>query len=227
MPRRRFFPTDQFPYHVTARSHNKEFFPVPMNELWEIFSRYLYFITLAYGVRIHAFVLMSNHFHMIISTPNANLDQAMNYLMREVSKAINRDSERINQVFGGPYHWTVIKNRTYYHHAYKYVYRNPVEARMCTRVEAHPYSTLRGIIGMDRLPFPTFDNMNLITQLGKQLEWLNSPFPNAAFVELIRQAMRREEFCLDENRSENADHETEIKKGPHATSALSGFDSIH
>jgi putative transposase len=173
-----------------------------MNQLWDIFSRYLYFITLAYGVRIHSFVLMNNHFHMLITTPNANLDQAMNYLMREVSKAIGIESGDINQVFGGPYHWSVIKNRIYYEFAYKYVYRNPVEARLCERVEAYPYSSLRGLLGMDHLPFPAFDNSNLIANPGGQLIWLNSPYPTVDFLEEIRRGLKYSEFEMFEDQRE-------------------------
>jgi putative transposase len=197
MPRKRFFPTDQFPYHVTARSHRREWFSLPMDKVWDIFCRYLYFITLAYGVRIHSFVLMSNHFHMLLTTPNANLDEAMNYFMREVAKAINSESQQTNQVFGGPYHWTVIKNRTYYRHAYKYVYRNPIEVGLCHLAHRYPYSTLPGILGLDRLPFPAFDNMGIISNPGPQLEWLNSPFPQPGFLEEIRNAMKKFEFNLE------------------------------
>ncbi len=203
MPRKKFFPTDLYPYHVTVRSHNKEWFDLPMIDVWDIFSRYLYFITMAYGVRIHAFVLMSNHFHMLITTPNANLDQAMNYLLREVSKAINRENGNINQVFGGPYHWSVIKSRIYYEFAYKYVYRNPVEARICSRVESYPYSTLRGLMGLDRLPFPAFDNMNLISNPAQRLSWLNSPYPDIEILETIRNALKKQEFELEPERYAN------------------------
>lgn len=194
MPRKKFFPTDLYPYHVTARSHNKEWFDLPMIDVWDIFSRYLYFITLAYGVRIHSFVLMNNHFHMLLTTPNANLSEAMNYLMREVSKSIGRESGNINQVFGGPYHWSMIRNRLYYEHAYKYVYRNPVEARICKRVESYAFSTLPGLLGSAHLPFPAFDNMNLIADPGRQLSWLNAPYPDMEFLDDIRKALRHKEF---------------------------------
>ena len=193
MPRKRFYPTDRHPFHVTARSHNQVWFQLPMDRVWDIFSRYLYFVTLAYGVRVHAFVLMSNHFHMLISTPNANLDKAMNYFMREVSKAIGNDSGNINQTFGGPYHWSVIRNQLYYQHAYKYVYRNPVDAGMCKRAEEYKYSTLRRLLGWDHLPFPAFDNLGLITNPGEQLEWLNSPYPHEDFIEDIETALSHPE----------------------------------
>lgn len=194
MPRKKFFRTDEFPYHVTARSHNKEWFEIPIEKVWDIFSRYLYFITLAYGVRIHAFVLMNNHFHLLVTTPQANLSEAMNYLMREVSKSINLEAGNINQVFGGPYHWSLIKNRLYYQHAYKYLYRNPVEAGICSRVEKYKYSSLRGLLGFDHLPFPAFDNMNLIINPNERLKWLNTPYPNSDFLEDIRLALRHQEF---------------------------------
>jgi REP element-mobilizing transposase RayT len=194
MARKRYFPTDQYPYHVSARAWNKEWFPLPIDQCWKIFSHYLYLITLTYQVRIHSFVLMDNHFHMLITTPQANLAEAMNYLMREVSKTINKQSGRINQVFGGPHHRTVIKSRLYYQHAYKYVYRNPIEAGLCQRVQDYPYSTLKGLLGLEQLTFPAFDNNDLITNAQAQLNWLNTPYPQVDFLEDIRAALKHDEF---------------------------------
>jgi REP element-mobilizing transposase RayT len=201
MARRKHYPTDRYPYHVTARAWNKEWFPLPLDESWKIYSHYLFLITLMYNVRIHAFVLMNNHFHMLITTPEANLSQAMNYLMREVSKATNRQSGRINQVFGGPYHRSVIKNRLYYQHAYKYVYRNPIEAGVSERVENYSFSTLRGLLGLEQLPFPAFDNNDLITNPQAQLDWLNTPYPYPEMLEDMRRALKHEEceFYADKN----------------------------
>ncbi len=202
MPRSNFTPTGD-PYHVGARCINKEWFSSPTDVVWNIFGDQLYLTEKAFNLKIHSFVLMSNHFHMLITTPNANLDQAMNYLLREVSKAINRENGNINQVFGGPYHWSVIKSRIYYEFAYKYVYRNPVEARICSRVESYPYSTLRGLMGLDRLPFPAFDNMNLISNPAQRLSWLNSPYPDMEVLETIRNALKKQEFELEPERYAN------------------------
>jgi REP element-mobilizing transposase RayT len=195
MPRKKFIRTAEYPYHVTGRCINREWFSIPLPEVWGIFSDYLHFISHAYEVRIHSFVLMSNHFHLLISTPKANLDEAMEYLLREVSRHIGRDSGRINQVFGGPYHWTVIKNGVHYSHAYKYVYRNPVQAGMCKRVQDYPFSTLRGLIGIDRLTVPAFDNLGLVQDPFLQLKWLNLAYEEEAR-EMIRLALRRKEFAF-------------------------------
>lgn len=193
MPRKKFYPTNEYPYHVTARTSNKEWFGVPLETVWGIFADYLHFVWRAYDVRIHSFVLMNNHFHMLISTPECNLDQIMNYLLREVSKRIGEETGRINQVFGGPYHWSVIKNSVHYQHAYKYVYRNPVHAGICRRVEDYKYSSLPGLLGIDYLHIPVYDNLNLIQSPISQLSWLNNEYENEDR-EAIFKALKRREF---------------------------------
>lgn len=194
MPRKRFLPSDQLPYHVTARSHNKNWFPLEIEKSWAIFSRYLYFISLAYGIRIHSFVLMSNHFHLLLATPHANLDQAMNYFMREVSKAFGAETKQENQIFGGPYHWSLIRNPLHYQHAYKYVYRNPVEAKICRKVQDYPYSTFKMVLGLEKMEFPVFDNMALIQNPDKVISWLNTPYPSDDYLSDLRDALRYSEM---------------------------------
>lgn len=197
MPRKKYFPSDQYPYHVTCRSPNKEWFPLPMDQVWEIFSIYLYFVTMAYGIRIHAFVLMSNHFHLLVSTPQANLSEAMNYLLREVSKAISQKAGRINQVFGGPYHWSMIKSRKQYEIVYKYVYRNPIEAGLSKSVGKYPYTTITRVLGYEKMEFPVFDNTTLIQNPQHQLEWLNTPYSDELFLHDLRLALKKPEFELE------------------------------
>src|SRR5690606_40247811 len=71
-PRSTLFPyttlfrsTAAFPYHVTNRSNNREFFYVEMETLWPIFTDTLFDLTKQFNCQIHAFVLMSNHYHLI------------------------------------------------------------------------------------------------------------------------------------------------------------------
>lgn len=193
MPRKKFYPTSEHPYHVTARTSNSEWFGAPLDVVWGYFTNYLHFIWRAYDVRIHSFVLMNNHFHMLISTPEANLDVAMNYLLREVSKRLGEETDRENQIFGGPYHWSLIKNSIYYRHAYKYIYRNPVQAGLCKKVEDYPYSSLRGLLGLDYLYIPAYDTLDLIQNPATQLRWLNEEFDDESR-EAIRLALKRKEF---------------------------------
>jgi len=77
-----------YPIQITARCNNKEIFPVPLDEAWDLFSNYLHFIHSAFEIKIHSFVLMSNHFHLIASDPNLNLSKAMGIFMKEIGNRI-------------------------------------------------------------------------------------------------------------------------------------------
>lgn len=72
-----------------------------------------------------------------------------------------------------PLYCEPILSAQYYKHAYKYVYRNPVEAGMCMRAEDYEFSSLRGLLGHTLLTAPVIDNMGLIYGPQKILTWLN------------------------------------------------------
>lgn len=203
MPRKKFIASQEDPYHVSARCINKEWFALPMDELWDLFSDYLFFIHYAFGIRIHSFVLMNNHFHMIVRTPNLNLDAAMNYFMRETSRIIGFRSGRINQVYGGPYHWSLIKSPNYYLHAYKYVYRNPVDGGLSSQVENYKYSTLSALIGYQHSIIPIEYDETLFSDLEEQLKWLNNCYPSHEIKDDIRKALRKNEFQFAKDKRGN------------------------
>ncbi|WP_413569442.1 transposase [Bdellovibrio sp. HCB117] len=187
----------EFPYHVTARCINRDWFSLDMDFIWEVMSRNLYFLNGAFNLRIHSFVLMSNHFHMIVRTPDANLSEAMRYFMRETSREISFNSFRINQTYGSRFHRTLIDNPLYYLHAYKYVYRNPVAAGLCNKVEEYPYSSLQGLLGnrwMD-VPVSEDENWGFFSSRTETLKWLNTT-PDPQCMEEVRVALRKPTFKL-------------------------------
>lgn len=195
MPRLKQIYTADFPYHISARCHNKEWFDLPIEEVWEIMSNYLFFIHRAYQAEIHAFVLMGNHFHLIIRFPENNMSEAMNYFMRETSRVISRDAGRINQTYGSRYFRSVIQKPRYLEHVYKYLYRNPVEAALCKKVEDYPYSTMQIRLGMRNGVIPLVPDPLLEDSITSTLKWLNTA-PKKDDKEDIRRALKRPEFGL-------------------------------
>lgn len=193
MPKKKTIRHTEFPYHISARCNNRDWFSVPMQEVWNIFSRYLYFITTAYEVEIHAFVLMSNHYHLIIRTPKANIGEVMHYFQRETSRCLGKASGRINHIFGGVYSSCLITDLNYYNNVYKYVLRNPVAAGLSESVEEYAYGTLRGLLGFEQLLIPTFANEELFQCTEVTLCWLNTPNPTNEN-ELIKKALKHREF---------------------------------
>ncbi len=172
-----------------------------MDKAWEYMSSHLYEIQLLFGGKIHALVLMPNHLHLILTVPNEDLGIVMQRYVGSVTRTLNLISGRTGRVFGGRYHWTLIDSERYYACVYKYVYRNPVKAGLCARVEDYPFSTLAGLLGSAQLPIPLHypwgrtDSWPLPDELGHLLDWLNRPFNNEAD-SAIRRALKRTQFGL-------------------------------
>ncbi len=211
MPRKKLIRSDVHPYHVTARGDNREAFPVDLALAWQIFSLECLVLTQVYEAQIQSFVLMPNHCHMILTTPSFDLGEVMNAFISSVTRTLNFVSGRTGHVFGGPYFWSIIENSRYYGHALKYVYRNPVKAGLCQKVEDYPFSTLNGLLGRSHLPFPVFSprlplDISLPTaEPGEQLPWLNTPFPSEAEA-VIQRGLRRRNFSVIMDRRTRAPH---------------------
>lgn len=171
-----------------------------MQKVWEIFCENWSEVTQSCGVRLHAFVLMSNHFHAVLTTPNANLDVVMQYILRETARAINTRAQRINHVFGGPYEWSLICNQYSYERISRYVFANPVKVGLCERVEDYSFSTLHTVVHRKPSLMPLsesiFDFGSMLTRpLEDRLEWLNQS-THPSLQKEIRRCLSRGEVNL-------------------------------
>jgi putative transposase len=200
MPRAKIPLQSFFPYHCSARCINKEWFNLPMEKVWEIMSHHLCFAKHAFNTKVFSFTLMSNHWHLIMGTPEANLSEFMQYFMKETSCSLTRAGNRINQTYGGPYFRTIIHNDHYFRHAYKYDYYNPVEAGIVERVEDYPFSTLYGLVGRSHLLIPVEEDITLFADINGTLKWLNEK-PEEQNWSAVRQALRRPSFKLAADKS--------------------------
>ena len=198
MPRKTLVRSKICPYHVTARCNNRENFYSSLDTVWKILNQELSETIKKFGCRIHALVLMPNHFHLLITTPNEDLGKVMQFFIQSITKKLNTHSGRIGRVFGARYHWSMIDHEQYYDCALKYVYRNPVKAKLVDRVENYSYSTLRKTLEMSteyfRL-FPPEGHLHLIPNNDdfRFIRWLNQPFENEQYL-AIRSALSKTIF---------------------------------
>lgn len=170
--------TNMFPYHVVARTNNHEFFKSHLGACWNVFSNELYDASEKRGLKIHAFVLMSNHFHLIASTTDKDLGFVMNRLMTNTSNKLNAFAGTRNHIFGGRYKGCLITTGFYFANCLKYVYRNPVKAKLVERVEDYSYSSIVGVhLGFPVSPCSLAKNI-LPGDFQKLLNWFNQGFEN-------------------------------------------------
>jgi putative transposase len=142
MARKQLIRTNKFPYHVTTRTNNKEWFKIPLDEVWVISQRALKECTKKVPVEVHAFVLMNNHYHMILTTPDENIDIFMRHFNKYLSDEINKYTGVINRKFGTPYKWSLINSKAYLYNVFRYIFRNPLRAYVVGRCEDYKYSSI-------------------------------------------------------------------------------------
>jgi putative transposase len=89
-------------YHVMAREDRQEAI-VRDDADRTTFLRTLAAASERSGLRIHAFVLMRNHYHLLLETPQANLSLGMGWLQNAFTRRINTRHEFWGHLFGGRY----------------------------------------------------------------------------------------------------------------------------
>jgi REP element-mobilizing transposase RayT len=167
--RRRFYPFEEKPFHLTHRGTYFDVGIVERRILWGEVTDLLQDLGKRRILTIHAFVLMSNHFHFLWSPMESSQAAAFCEFSSEISKILNCDSPTWDKsIFP-------IESFYQYHQVYKYIYRNPVEAGLVYRVEDYRFSTLQHVLGNQKLLIGLQDPFGLIFNQFRMLEWLNTP----------------------------------------------------
>jgi REP element-mobilizing transposase RayT len=89
------------------------------------------------GWQVHAYCLMSNHFHLVVETPRANLVEGMKWLLGAYTMRFNRRHKLNGHLFAGRYKSLLIDATTpgYLRTVCDYVHLNPVRAALVTKRE--------------------------------------------------------------------------------------------
>jgi REP element-mobilizing transposase RayT len=110
---------------VSIRGHNRERIFVERRD-YRHFLELLEKMREWYGVRVYAYCLMPNHYHLLIGTPAGNLSQAMRWLNGSYGVWFNRRHEREGHVFGERFRAVLVENRAWGLEASVYIHMNPV-----------------------------------------------------------------------------------------------------
>ena len=127
-------------YHVTARGNErgKVFFT---KADYRKFMEYLHEGQEKFGFILHCYVLMTNHYHLLIETPVGNLSQIMHYLNGSYTTYINSKRKRSGHLFQGRYKAILVDKESYLLELSRYLHLNPVRANMVHCPEGYPHSS--------------------------------------------------------------------------------------
>lgn len=200
MARHRAILQSLYPYNISARCINREWFNIPIDRVWGIFCEELNRTIREKGLVVHSFVLMSNHFHLIASTPLANISECMHQFMTRTSRRLTQEGNRINETFAGRHYKCILNSHPYYLNAYKYNYRNSVAAEICSSVEDYPFSTLRGLLSPSESRILICEDSAFLEDKTGTLQWLNTA-PDSVKLEAFRFGLRRQYFKSKKDRN--------------------------
>ena len=89
----------------------------------------------------HAFVLMSNHYHLLVRTRQANLKKAMHWFGTTYTQRFNRRHSRYGHLFQGRYKSIIVQNDAYLLQLSYYIHRNPLRAGIVKRLADYRWSS--------------------------------------------------------------------------------------
>ncbi len=95
---------------------------------------------------------MSNHYHLVIETPDANLSRGMRQLNGIYTRRFNQRHHRVGHVFQGRYKAILVDKDSYLLELSRYVVLNPVRAGMVKAAGQWPWSSYRAMIGKVKKP---------------------------------------------------------------------------
>jgi putative transposase len=132
-------------YHVTARGNErgKIFFS---KRDYEKFKEYLTAAKEKYGFILHAYVLMTNHYHLILETPEKNLSKIMHFINSSYTTYTNVKRKRSGHLFQGRYKAILVDKDNYLLELSRYIHLNPVRVNMAQKPEEYPYSSYRSYV---------------------------------------------------------------------------------
>ena len=138
-------------YHVTSRGNGQEDI-YRDEEDRDIFLEVLSAVKEHFNWEIHAYCLMSNHYHLLVETPDANLSKGMRQLNGVYTQRFNRKHKRVGHVYQGRYKAIIVQKEAYLLELARYIVLNPVRARMVRSAKDWPWSSYRATAGFIAAP---------------------------------------------------------------------------
>jgi len=139
-------------YHVTCRGNErKSIFKDDLDK--KVFLDLLSDGLKTYHIILFCYVLMDNHFHLLLETPLANLSEFMRWFNITYTSHYNRRHKRSGHLYQGRYKSILVEKDSYLHILSRYIHLNPVRTKQKKNasltekknyLKSYPWSSLLG-----------------------------------------------------------------------------------
>lgn len=151
-------------YHITARGNNRE----AIFHTNADFQCYLELLRLAvsdFECRLHAYVLMSNHIHLMLETGEVSISRVMHEMHSRYAAYMNRRHRHSGHVFQGRYYSRLVEQDAYALALSRYIHLNPVRAHLVDDPSAYPWSSYHAYVHRSDV-LVTTDIVLALTRIG-------------------------------------------------------------
>ena len=127
-------------YHVMNRGRDKGRRKLFLSkDYYEAFLKTLEEAVERFGIVVHAYCLMTNHYHLLIQTPHANISRAMRHINGVYTQRYNRLKHTDGPLFRGRFKSILVDSDAYLLQLSRYIHRNPVETQKPMAAELVEY----------------------------------------------------------------------------------------
>lgn len=129
------------PLHIVQRGNNRQ--PCFLEDAdYRVYLRFLETYSSAAGCDVHAYALMTNHTHLLLTPERENSPgELMKALAQNFTHYINRRQQRTGSMWEGRYWSGIVGEPDYLMRTQRYIERNPLDAGMCDVPEAYPWTS--------------------------------------------------------------------------------------
>jgi putative transposase len=129
-------------YHVMSRGNaGQDIFRTDQDR--QLFLDLLEELVERFNIEVHAYVLMGNHYYLLIKTNDANVSKAMQWFGTSYTRKFNLKNHTSGHLFQGRSKSILVENDTYLLRLSCYIHRNPLRAGIVARLVDFQWSSYR------------------------------------------------------------------------------------
>lgn len=151
-------------YHIIQRGNNRNYIYEDINDK-KMFFKILLETREKYDFKILYYVLMDNHYHIILEVGETSISKVVQWLNTRYSKYYNKKYNRTGSIYGGRYTCHIISDTKYYFKLLNYIAANPMKAKIVKNTREYRWSAHQQIISKD----------SSIVDIEKTLSYFPSP----------------------------------------------------
>ncbi len=140
-----------------------------------------------YNVIFHAFIILPNHYHILLETKEANLSEAMRFLNSAYAAWYNYKTKRVGHLWKGRFESFLMFDKEHVLKVIKYIERNALALNLVDDITKYEYQSL--YLRMNRTKFKEIieDSIIFDIPLDEYIKWLNKPFEKFELEEIYNE----------------------------------------